>query len=84
MDATIITTVAAACGSVVGATATIVTNWITQRNHRLYAEREECLRQRESLYGEFITEASRLTVEALGSSLERPDTLVKLYDIMWW
>ena len=39
------------------------------------------LRSREALYGEFITEASRLTVDALGHSLERPDTFVKLYGI---
>jgi hypothetical protein len=33
------------------------------------------------MYGEFITEASRLAVEALSHSLERPDTFVKLYGI---
>jgi hypothetical protein len=81
MDSTIFTAVAAACGSVVGATATIVTNWITQRTQRLHTEREQTLRNRETLYGEFITEASRLTLKALGNSLERPDTFVKLYGI---
>jgi len=81
MDSTIITAIAAACGSVVGATATIITNWITQRTQRVHAEREQTLRTREALYGEFITEASRLTVEALGHSLERPDTFVKLYGL---
>jgi hypothetical protein len=34
------------------------------------------------LYGEFITEASRLAVEAFSNSLERPDTFVKLYGII--
>jgi hypothetical protein len=82
MDSTIIATVAAACGSVIGATATIVTAWITQRTQRLYAEREQTQRNREALYGEFITEASRLTVEALGNSLERPETFVKLYGMI--
>jgi hypothetical protein len=81
MDSTYITAVAAACGSLVGAAATIVTTCITQRTQRAHAEREEKLRNREALYGEFITEASRLTVEALGHSLERPDTFVKLYGI---
>ena len=81
MDSTIIPAVAAACGSLVGAAATVVTTWITQRTQRAHAEREEKLRNREALYGEFITEASRLTVEALGHSLERPDTFVKLYGI---
>ena len=82
MYSTIIPAVAAACGSLVGAAATIVTTWITQRTQAVHAEREETLRNREALYGEFITEASRLAVEALGHSLERPDTFVKLYGII--
>ena len=82
MDPTIITAVAAACGSLVGSAATIVTTWITQRTQRVHAEREEKLRNREALYGEFSTEASRLTVEAFSHSLERPDTFVKLYGII--
>jgi hypothetical protein len=81
MDSTFITAVAAACGSLVGAAATVVTTCITQRTQRVHAEREKKLRSREALYGEFITEASRLTLEALGHSLERPDTFVKLYGI---
>ena len=81
MDLTIITSLAAAGGSLVGAAATSVTTWVTQRTQRVHAEREEKLRNREALYGEFITEASRLTVDALGHSLERPDTFVKLYGI---
>jgi hypothetical protein len=82
MDSTIITAVAAACGSLVGAAATIVTTWITQRTQTVHAKREETLRHSETLYGEFITEASRLAVEAFSHSLERPDTLVKLYGII--
>ena len=81
MDSNFVTAVAAACGSLVGAAATIVTTFITQRTQRVHAEREERLRNHEALYGEFITEASRLTVEALGHALEGPDTLVKLYGI---
>jgi hypothetical protein len=81
MDSTYITAVAAACGSLLGTAATALTTWITQRTQGVQAEREEKLRNREALYGEFITEASRLTVEALGHSLERPDTFVKLYGI---
>jgi hypothetical protein len=81
MDATIITAVAAAGGSLVGAAATIVTTWITQRTQRVHAEREETLRHRETIYGEFITEASRLALEAFSHSLEQPDTFVKLYGI---
>lgn len=81
MDSTIVTAIAAACGSLVGASATIVTTWITQRTQTAHAEREETLRRREELYGEFIIEASRLAVEAFSHSLERPETFVKLYGI---
>jgi hypothetical protein len=81
MDSTIIPAVAAACGSLVGAAATIVTTWLTQRTARVHSEREQNLRTREALYGEFVTEAARLAVEGLGHSLEQPDTFVKLYGI---
>ena len=82
MNSTIITAIAAACGSLVGAAATIVTTWITQRTQTVHAEREAKLRDRQALYGEFITEASRLTIEALSHSLEKLDTFVKLYGIL--
>jgi hypothetical protein len=82
MDSTIIAAIAAACGSLVGAAATIVTTWITQRTQMVHAEREAKLRAREALYGEFITEASRLTIDALSHSLEKLDAFVKLYGIL--
>ena len=82
METTLITAIAAACGSLVGAAATIVTTWITQRTQTVHTKREESLRHSETLYGEFITEASRLTVEAFSHSLEQPDTFVKLYGII--
>ena len=82
MDSTIIVAIAAACGSLVGTAATIVTTWITQRTQTVHAEREAKLRVREALYGEFIMEASRLTIDAVGHSLETLDTFVKLYGIL--
>ena len=65
-----------------GASATIVTTLLTQRTQVLRANSEWQLRVRESLYGEFITEASRLSVDALANSLDRPDKLVVLYGIL--
>src|SRR5581483_10458213 len=83
MDSTtIIPAVAAACGSLVGAAATIVTTWITQRTQAIHTKREQMLRHSEMLYEEFITESSRLAVEAFSHSLERPETFVKLYGII--
>lgn len=60
MGSTIIAAVAAVLGSVVGAAATIGTTWITQRTQNARSKIEAKLRAREALYGEFITEASRL------------------------
>ena len=82
MDSTLLTALAAALGSLVGAVASVATTLITQRKQTLRESRAEKLHERESLYGEFITEASRLVVDALAHSLERPETLVKLYGIL--
>ncbi len=81
MDSTLITAVAAASGSLVGTAATAFTTWITQRTQSVHAKREGTLRHAETLYGEFITEASSLVVQALSHSLERSETFVKLYGI---
>ena len=82
MNSTVVTALAAALGSLVGAAASIATTWITQRNQTIRAHWEWKLRQRESLYNEFITEASRLTIDALVHCLERPDQLMALYGIL--
>jgi hypothetical protein len=82
VNTSLVTAVAAAGGSLVGAVATVLTSWISLRTQRTYAEREARLRVREALYGEFITEASRLTIDGLSHSLEKPDTFVTLYGIL--
>ena len=82
MISTVVTATAAALGSLVGAAASIATTWITQRTQTIRAHSEWKLRERESLYKEFITEASRLAVDALAHSLEQPDQLVVLYGIL--
>jgi hypothetical protein len=82
MNSTVIAAVAAAVGSLVGAAASIAATWITQRTQTIRAHSEWKLRELESLYREFITEASRLTVDALAHSLERPDQFVVLYGIL--
>ena len=82
MESTVVTAMAAALGSMLGAAASVVTTWITQRTQTIRAHSEWKLRERESLYKEFITEASRLAVEALAHSLERPDQIMALYGIL--
>src|SRR5579859_4709790 len=82
MDSSLVTAIAAGLGSMAGASATIVTTFLTQRTQSVRANTEWQLRVRASLYGEFITEASRLSVDALAHSLDRPDQLVALYGIL--
>jgi hypothetical protein len=82
MDSTFITATAAVLGSLVGAAASIITTLITQRTLTARAQIDGKLRDLEALYGEFITEASRLTMEAMSHSLEQPETFVKLYGIV--
>ena len=79
VDATLITASAAAVGSLFGAAATIAAAWMTQRTQIVRGHTEWKLRERESLYGEFIKEASRLAVDALDHSLDEPEKLVALY-----
>ena len=82
MTATVVTAMAAALGSLVGASASIATTWITRRAETIRAHSEWKLREREALYKEFIMEASRLTVDALAHCLEQPDQLMDLYGIL--
>ncbi len=82
MDATVVAALAAAVGSLVGAAATIATTWITQRRATIRENTQWKLRERQSLYKEFIAEASRLAVEAAAHSLERPEQLTALYGIL--
>jgi hypothetical protein len=82
METSVITALAAAGGSLVGASASVMTTWITQRTQSDRELTQSKLRERETLYGEFITEASRLAVDAASHTLENPEKLVILYGII--
>jgi hypothetical protein len=79
MDPNIITGLAGVLGSVTGASAAIATTWISQKSQTIRERAKWETRQRETLYGDFITEGSRLAVDAWDHSLDRPETLVKRY-----
>ena len=82
MDSSLATTMAALAGSVVGATASIVTTWISQRTQRIRASAEWKLREREVLYKEFVMEASRVAIDARVHSLEGFHQLAALYGVL--
>ena len=81
-DSTIVAATAAALGSLMGATASIATTWITQRTQTICADSEWKLRDVRFCIKDFITEASRLAVDAVAHSLKQPDQLVALYGIL--
>jgi hypothetical protein len=82
MDSSIITATAALLGSLAGASASIFTTWLTQRNQLIRERAVEELRRRELLYEEFIKQASNSVIDSLSSSLDRPDKFVQLYAIL--
>jgi hypothetical protein len=82
MEITIITATAATLGSLVGGAASIATTWITQRTQRIQSHAEWKLREREAMYKQFITEGSRLAVDALTHSLESADQIMTLYGVL--
>jgi hypothetical protein len=79
METPTITALAVASGSIVGAVVSGFIAWNTQRMQTLRELTQQRLRERQTLYGEFITEASRLVVDAVSHALETPEKLVILY-----
>ena len=82
MDQNLITAMAGVLGSVSGASAAIATTWISQKSQTIRERAKSETRKRETLYGDFITEASQRLANAFDHSLDSPETLVKLGAIL--
>src|SRR4026207_818726 len=82
MDNSLISAMAAVLGSLVGGSATIATTWISQRTATRRELIGEELRKRETLYGEFISECSKLAIDALAHGMEKPETLWTAYALL--
>ena len=78
LDPAVLTALAAIAGSAVGGSATVATAWLTQRTQGRREHIEAEIRKREGLYAEFISEASKLIVEALDHQLTSPERLFPL------
>ena len=78
METSIITALAAAGGSIVGAAASLGTTWINQHKQTVRELTQASRREREALW-EFITEASRRRCRLPLLSLEK---LVTMYAIL--
>jgi hypothetical protein len=73
---------AAVAGSLVGGSATIATTWITQRTSTKRELIRDELRKRETLYGEFISECSKLAIDSLVHGIEKPETMWSAYALL--
>jgi hypothetical protein len=82
MDRTILSALSAILGSMVGASATIATAWLTQRTQARRSSVETEIRKREALYGEFIAEGSKLLIESIDRKLDDPERLYALYAVL--
>ena len=73
---------AAILGSTTGAMGSSLSTWITQR----HADRRDLLARRifhrEQLYSDFITECTRILVDALENSFKNPDKLISAYALL--
>lgn len=82
LDSSIVSGLSAVFGSLVGGGASIATAWFTQRaqgaRELVHAE----IRKRESVYTEFISECSKLVIDALDHTLENPSVLVQVYGLL--
>ena len=79
MDAAAVTMISSL---LIGGSATVASAWVTQRT----LNKRELIRvemsKRETLYGDFIGECSRLLVDALIHTLEKPETLLPAYALL--
>ena len=82
MDTSTISVISGLVGTLLGGSASVATAWVTQRT----SSKRELIRiemsKRETLYGEFIGECSRLLVDALTNTLEKPETLLPAYALL--
>jgi hypothetical protein len=74
-----ISALAALAGAAIGGLTSFGTSWLTQRTQLRHAHREAERAELKTLYGDFITEASRLFGDALSHQTEEIIGLVGLY-----
>ena len=82
MDPAIVSATAAVFGSLVGSSATVATAWLTQKTLSKRELISADIHQREALYGEFIRECSKLVMDSFAHSLDKPETLLSVYELV--
>jgi hypothetical protein len=82
MEAPIVSALAAVFVSLTGGLATVATTWVTQRTHSKRELVRAEISKRESLYGDFISECSRLFMDSLVHTLEKPEAMLPVYALL--
>ena len=82
MDSSIITAMAGVLGSLVGGSVTVATTWVTQRTLSKRELLRTETRRREKLYGEFISECSKRVIDSFERTLDKPENLLSMYELL--
>ena len=81
MDVAVLSAMSAVLGSIVGGSASITTAWFTQRTQARRERIRAEVQKREALYADFIAECAELAMDSIDHTLDRPETLVKVYSL---
>jgi hypothetical protein len=76
MDPAILSASAAVLGSLAGGAASLATGWLNQKTQAKRVSVQVETRKREQLYADFLTECSKLALDALDHTLDHPETLL--------
>jgi hypothetical protein len=82
MDPAILSASAAVLGSLAGGSASLATAWLNQKTQAKRVSVQVETRKREQLYADFLTECSKLALDALDHTLDRPETLQQAYTLV--
>lgn len=82
MNTAYLSAIAALAGASIGGLASFGSSWLTQRAQLRFTHYEANKAKRETLYSDFVTEASRLYGDALGHHKDDVADLVKLYALI--
>jgi hypothetical protein len=84
MDTAILSAASALAGSLIGGVSKLAASWLTQRRQfRVQGLVHEAVK-RETLYAEFIIEASKRLTEAWSRQAESPEVIAGLYSTLDW
>jgi hypothetical protein len=82
LDPSIVSGLSAVFGALVGGVASIASAWVAQRAQNKREAVHAEIRKRELVYAEFISECSKLAIDALDHTLDSPSALIQVYGLL--